>query len=83
MTWNVPAIKLPKIVFAQGGAVRETEVVCVRNMDRKSINPATAKRVPMVTIREGTAVRMMITPFINPITTPNANVAAMPTIIGK
>ena len=83
ITWKLLAMKLPKIAFVQPGAVSATEVVPVSATERPRTRPCTAKSVPSVTISEGTAVRTVRNPLIEPDDDAEGEGdTAMPTTIG-
>ncbi len=78
----MPPTKCPSSHFASGEDVRATLVVPVRMTERPSVRPATAKSVPKVTIKDGTAVRITNTPLMKPTSAPRASAAMTPTEVG-
>ena len=62
--------------------VRATLVLPVRMTERPSVRPATANSVARVTTKEGSFVRTTRSPLTNPMTSPRASAATMPTMIG-
>ena len=83
MTCKESLMNEPSSVLAQSGAVMATAVLPVRNSDPHSVKPATANSVPIVTISEGTFVRITRKPLTRPTSSANPIVQATPTAIGS